>query len=61
MDEATSALDAENELLVVQSLENLIKNRTCIIIAHQENLMKLADKVALLQVFFLNRILTKLM
>jgi ATP-binding cassette subfamily B protein len=35
LDEATSALDAENERLVQQGLENLMKGRTTIVIAHR--------------------------
>jgi subfamily B ATP-binding cassette protein MsbA len=45
LDEATSALDAENEYLVQQALENLMKNRTTIVIAHRLCTVKSADEI----------------
>lgn len=35
LDEATSALDTESEFIVRKAIENLLKNRTAIIIAHR--------------------------
>ncbi|MDR2729969.1 MAG: ATP-binding cassette domain-containing protein, partial [Treponema sp.] len=44
-DEATSALDYENEKAVHESLDNFIKNRTVIIIAHRLSTVKKAEKI----------------
>jgi ATP-binding cassette subfamily B (MDR/TAP) protein 1 len=35
LDEATSALDAENEKIVQESLNNLMKERTTVTVAHR--------------------------
>jgi ATP-binding cassette, subfamily B, bacterial len=48
LDEATSSLDAENEDLVQQALENLMKSRTVIIIAHSFTTIQNSDKVIVL-------------
>ena len=45
MDEATSSLDAENEVLVQKALENVMKNRTILIIAHRLSTVKNADNI----------------
>jgi ATP-binding cassette subfamily B protein len=45
LDEATSSLDNNNELLVQQGLQNLMKDRTCIIVAHRLSTIKNADKI----------------
>ncbi len=48
LDEATSSLDAESELLVQQALDELMKNRTTIIIAHRLATIRKVDKIFVL-------------
>ncbi len=48
LDEATSALDAENEAHIVESMEEIRKNSTLIIVAHKLETIKSADKVVVL-------------
>ena len=48
LDEATGALDAENERLVLQGLERLMKGRTTLIIAHRLATVVNADRIVVI-------------
>ena len=45
LDEATSSLDADSEEVVQNAINNLIKNRTTIVIAHRFSTIHNADKI----------------
>ncbi len=49
LDEATSNLDTESERLIQQSLEGLLQNRTCFVIAHRMSTVRLADRIVVLE------------
>ena len=49
LDEATSALDNESERLIKQSIEDLSKSTTILIVAHRLTTIKNADQVYVIQ------------
>lgn len=48
-DEATSSLDTESELLVQEAIENLMKDRTTIVIAHRLSTVQNVDRILVLK------------
>lgn len=48
-DEATSSLDSISEKLVQSALQNISKNRTCILIAHRLSTIQYADTIVVLK------------
>jgi subfamily B ATP-binding cassette protein MsbA len=49
LDEATSALDTEAEMLVQDALSNLMRDRTCFVIAHRLSTVRRADAIVVLE------------
>ena len=48
LDEATSALDNKSEAIVQQAIDNLMKNRTVLVIAHRLSTVRNADKIVVI-------------
>ncbi len=49
IDEATSALDSESEALVHGALENLMRGRTSIVVAHHLSTVAALDRIVVLE------------
>jgi ATP-binding cassette subfamily B protein len=49
LDEATSSIDTETEQLIQQGLENVLKGRTSIIIAHRLSTVRDADRILVMR------------
>lgn len=49
LDEATASLDPENEIYIQQAIEELVKDKTVVVIAHKLSTIKHADKILVLE------------
>ena len=49
LDEATSSLDAQNEAMVMSALGQLMKGRTCIVVAHNLRTVENADNIIFME------------
>ena len=49
LDEPTTGLDTESELLVIDALNNMMKGKTCIIIAHRYSTIASSDRILMLE------------
>ena len=49
LDEATNSLDANNEKMIVNNLERILKDKTAVIVAHRLSTIKNADNIVVLK------------
>lgn len=49
LDEATNALDANNEKVIMENLQEFIKGRTSVVVAHRLSTVKNADQIIVLE------------
>jgi ATP-binding cassette subfamily B multidrug efflux pump len=49
LDEATSYIDSQTEAVIHRALQNLMRGRTCIIVAHRLSTARGADKIAVIK------------
>jgi len=49
LDEATSSVDVETEKLIHEAMDQIMENRTTIIIAHRLSTVKKADKIVVME------------
>ena len=49
LDEATSHLDSESEALVQKALQNLMRDRTTLVVAHRLSTVMRADRIVVLE------------
>ncbi|TAJ09290.1 ABC transporter ATP-binding protein [Marinilabiliaceae bacterium JC017] len=49
LDEATASLDPENEVYIQQAIQELVKNKTVVVIAHKLQTIRNADKILVLE------------
>jgi len=48
LDEATSNIDPENEIVIQNAINNLVQNKTLIVIAHRLNAIRNVDNILVL-------------
>ena len=49
LDEATASLDPENEIYIQQAIQELVKEKTVVVIAHKLQTIRNADKIIVVQ------------
>ncbi len=49
LDEATNSLDANNEKVILENLQEFIKGRTSVVVAHRLSTVKSADQIIVLE------------